>query len=202
MYAFITALVVAQEEHGGGHEAEPVNDPEHLYPHVEELIVGAIAFGVLFFFIAKWVLPRLGALLEERRRKIQGSLEEAEKTKAEAEKVLSGYQEKLREAGAEAGRIIEEARKTAEQMRMDLLAKAEDESRQIVARAQEEVRGERDRAVQALRRQLAEASVELAGRVVGETLDQERHVRLVDQYIDDVKALGGGGNGNGAARES
>ncbi len=198
MYAFITALVVAQEQH----VEEPANDPEHLYPHVEELIVGAIAFGVLFFFIAKWVLPRLGALLEERRRKIQGSLEEAERTKAEAEKVLSGYQEKLREAGAEAGRIIEEARKTAEQMRRDLLAKAEDESRQIVARAQEEVRGERDRAVQALRRQLAEASVELAGRVVGESLDQERHVRLVDQYIDDVKAFGGSGNGNGASRES
>ena len=203
MYAFITALVLAQEEHGGGHE-EPVNDPEHLYPHVEELIVGAIAFAVLFFFIWKWVLPRLGALLEERRQKIQGSLEEAEKTKAEAQQLLSGYQEKLREAGAEAGKIIEEARKTAEQMRKDLVAKAEEESRQIVARAQEEVRGERDRAVGALRRQLAEASVELAGRVVGETLDQERHMRIVEQFIDDVKALGGSGsgNGNGASRGS
>ena len=200
MYAFITALVLAQEEHG----EEPANDPEHLYPHVEELIVGAIAFGVLFFFIAKWVLPRLGTLLEERRQKIQGSLEEAEKTKAEAQQLLSGYQEKLREAGAEAGRIIEEARKTAEQMRKDLVSKAEEESRQIVARAQEEVRGERDRAVQALRRQLAEASVELAGRVVGETLDPERHMRIVDQFIDDVKALGGtgNGNGNGASRGS
>jgi F-type H+-transporting ATPase subunit b len=103
----------------------------------------------------------------------------------------------LREAGAEAGRIIEEARKTAEQMRKDLVTKAEEESRQIVARAQEEARGERDRAVGALRRQLAEASVELAGRVVGETLDQERHMRIVEQYIDDVKALHGTGNGNG-----
>ncbi len=195
MYAFITALVVAQEEH----VEEPVNDPKHLYPHAEELIIGAVAFAVLFFFIWKWVLPRLGALLEERRQKIQGSLEEAEKTKAEAQQLLSGYQEKLREAGAEAGKIIEEARKTAEQMRQDLVAKAEEESRQIVARAQEEVRGERDRAVAALRRQLAEASVELAGRVVGETLDQERHMRIVEQFIDDVKALG---SSNGASRES
>jgi F-type H+-transporting ATPase subunit b len=188
-------LVVAQEEHGG--ETEAVNDPKHLYPHIQELIIGAIAFGVLFFFVAKWVLPKLGALLEERRQKIQGSLEEAEKTKAEAQQLLSGYQEKLREAGAEAGRIIEEARKTAEQMRKDLVTKAEEESRQIVARAQEEVRGERDRAVGALRRQLAEASVELAGRVVGETLDQERHMRIVEQFIDDVKALN---TGNGASR--
>ena len=194
MIAFITALVVAQEEH----VEEPVNDPEHLYPHLEELIVGAIAFAVLFFFIAKWVLPRLGKLLEERRQKIQGSLEEAERAKRDADQLLADYEQKLRDAGTEAGKIIEEARKTAEQMRQDLVAKAEDESRQIVAKAQEEVRGERDRAILSLRRELAEASVELAGRVVGETLDKERHVRLVEQFIDDVQGMSAGnGNGNG-----
>jgi F-type H+-transporting ATPase subunit b len=192
--AFITALVVAQE-----HGEEPVNDPEHLYPHLEELIVGAIAFGVLFFFVAKWVLPRLGKLLDERRAKIQGSLEEAEKAKRDADQMLAEYQQKLRDAGSEAGRIIEESRKTAEQMRKDLLAKAEDESRQIVAKAQEEVRAERDRAVQSLRRELAEASVELAARVVGETLDKERHVRLVEQFIDEVGSMPSG-NGNGEGR--
>jgi F-type H+-transporting ATPase subunit b len=195
LIAFITALVVAQEEH----VEEPVNDPEHLYPHLNELIVGAIAFGVLFFFIAKWVLPRLGKLLDERRAKIQGSLEEAEKAKSDADKLLADYQQKLRDAGSEAGRIIEESRKTAEQMRKDLLAKAEDESRQIVAKAQEEVRAERDRAVQSLRRELAEASVELAARVVGESLDKERHVRLVEQFIDEVGSMSSG-NGNGEGR--
>jgi F-type H+-transporting ATPase subunit b len=195
LIAFITALVVAQEEHA----PEPANDPEHLYPHVEELIVGAVAFAVLFFFVARWVLPRLGKILEERRQKIQGSLEEAERAKQNADKLLADYQQKLRDAGSEAGRIIEESRKTAEQMRKDLLAKAEDESRQIVAKAQEEVRAERDRAVQSLRRELAEASVELAARVVGESLDKERHVRLVEQFIDEVGSMSSG-NGNGEGR--
>jgi F-type H+-transporting ATPase subunit b len=64
-----------------------------------------------------------------------------------------------------------------------------------VAKAQEEVRAERDRAVQSLRRELAEASVELAARVVGETLDKERHVRLVEQFIDEVGSMSSG-NGN------
>ena len=194
MYAFLAAIQVAQEEHA----PEPVNDPEHLYPHLEELIIGAIAFGVLFFFVAKWVLPRLGKLLDERRAKIQGSLEEAEKAKQDADSMLEQYQEKLRDAGSEAGKVIEEARKTAEQMRKDLLAKAEDESRQIVAKAQEEVRAERDRAVQALRRELAEASVELAARVVGESLDKERQLRLVEQYIDEVSGMSSNGNGKGS----
>ena len=193
MYAFLAALQIAQE-----HGEEPVNDPEHLYPHLEELIVGAIAFGVLFFFVAKWVLPRLGKLLDERRAKIQGSLEEAEKAKRDADNMLAEYQQKLRDAGTEAGKVMEEARKTAEQMRKDLLAKAEDESRQVVAKAQEEVRAERDRAVQSLRRELAEASVELAARVVGESLDKERQMRLVEQYIDEVAGMSSNGNGKGS----
>jgi F-type H+-transporting ATPase subunit b len=181
--AFITAIVVAQEQ------VEETNEPKDLYPHLNELVVGAIAFGVLFFFVWKWVLPRLGRVLEERRQAIQGSLEEAEKARRDADQLLAQYEQRLRDAGSEAGRIIEEARKTAEQMRKDLLARAEEEANQMVARAQEEVRGERDRAIQSLRRQLAEASVELAGRVVGETLDRDRHVRLVEQYIDDVVGM-------------
>jgi F-type H+-transporting ATPase subunit b len=112
--------------------------------------------------------------------------------------MLAEYQQKLRDAGTEAGKVMEEARKTAEQMRKDLLAKAEDESRQIVAKAQEEVRAERDRAVQALRRELAEASVELAARVVGESLDKERQMRLVEQYIDEVAGMSSNGNGKGS----
>jgi F-type H+-transporting ATPase subunit b len=180
---FITALVLAQET------GEEVNEPKDLYPHLNELIVGAIAFAILFFFTWKWVLPRLGKLLEERRQKIQGNLEEAERARREADQLLAEYRQKLHDAGTEGSRIIDEARKTAEQMRGDLLAKAEDESRQIVAKAQEEIRAERDRAVHALRRELAEASVELAGRVVGETLDKERHVRLVEQFIDEVTGM-------------
>jgi F-type H+-transporting ATPase subunit b len=191
LHAFVTALIVAQE-----HVEEEVNEPKDLYPHLNELIVGAIAFGVLFFFVWKWVLPRLNKVLEERRQKIQGSLEEAEKTRRDADQLLERYQQQLRDAGTEASRIIEEARKTAEQMRKDLLAKAEDESHQIVAKAQEEVRAERDRAVQSLRRELAEASVDLAGRVVGETLDKERHVRLVERFIDEVQGMSSG-NGEG-----
>jgi F-type H+-transporting ATPase subunit b len=188
LIAFITALVVAQE-------AEHTNDPKDLYPHLNELIVGAVAFGVLFFFVSKWVLPRLGKILEERRQKIQGNLEEAERAKRDADQLLAEYRQKLHDAGTEAGKIIEEARKTAEQMRKDLIAKAEDESRQIVGKAQEEIRAERDRAVQSLRRELAEASVDLAGRVVGETLDKERHVRLVEQFIDEVNGMSSS-NGN------
>jgi len=79
-------------------EPEPANDVKDLYPHWEELLVGALAFAVLFYFMWKWVLPRISKLLEERRDKIQGDLERAEETRrklydmAATEKLLiQGY---------------------------------------------------------------------------------------------------------------
>jgi F-type H+-transporting ATPase subunit b len=172
--------------------AENVNDKADLYPHWQELIVGALAFAVLFFFTWKWVLPRVNTMLDERRQKIQGELENAERSKREADQTLVQYREQLANAREDANQIIEEARKTADQLRRDLMGKAEQESQQVLVRAQEEIRAERDRVFQELRAQVAEISVELAGRVVGEELDQSRHERLIQDYIDQVARSGNG----------
>jgi F-type H+-transporting ATPase subunit b len=76
-------------------------------------------------------------------------------------------------------------------MQRDLLAKAEEESRQVVAKAQEEIRAERDRVFEELRSSVAELSVTVAERVVGESLTKERHLKLVDGYIDELTKKGG-----------
>jgi F-type H+-transporting ATPase subunit b len=175
MLGFITVL--AQES---------VSDKKDLYPHASELIVGAIAFGILFFFMWKWVIPRLNTLLDERRAQIQGQLESAEQTRQQAERELADYRQQLAGAREEANRIIEEARATAEQFRRDIQGKAEEESRLTVVRAQDEIRAERDRVFNELRTQVGEIAVGLAGRVVGAELDTKSHERLIDDYIDQV----------------
>jgi F-type H+-transporting ATPase subunit b len=169
---------------------EEANDAADLYPHWEELVVGALAFAILFFFMWKWVLPRINTLLEERRQKIQGDLERAEQTRTEADQLLADYRSQLANARQEANRIIEEARGTAEQLRRDLQARAEQESQATVARAQDEIRAERDRVFQELRAEVADIAVGLAGRVVGESLDATAHQRLIDEYIDEVAGSG------------
>ena len=178
--------------------AADLNDKADLYPHWQELIVGAIAFAILFFFTWKWVLPRVNTMLEERRRKIQGELEQAEHAKTEADNLLGQYRQQLASAREDANRIIEEARKTADQLRRDLMQKAEQESQQTLVRAQDEIRAERDRVFQELRAQVAEIAVDLAGRVVGEELDRSRHERLIEDYIDQV-ARSGNDNGDRSA---
>lgn len=188
--------VVAQEEH----TEEPGAAEEHnpLIPEIEELIPGAIAFLIVFFVLWRFAFPRLNEAMKARTEKIQGDLEKAEGARSDAESALRKYEEQLREARAEAGTIIDEARKTADQMRRDILAKAEDESRQMVARAQEEIRAERDRALQDLRSEVGVISVDLAERVVGQSLDRDRQLKLVDDYIAEL-TTGNGKKGGGGS---
>ena len=190
MLATIVTLLAQAETH----VEEETNDAKDLYPHWEELLVGAIAFAILFYFMKKWVLPRVNSMLEERRQKIQGELENAEHTRSEAGQILEEYRQQLAGAREESGRIIEEARRTAEQLRRDAETRAEEEAQAIVARAQDEIRAERDRVFQELRSQIGEISVELAARIVGQSLDDTAHQRLIDEYIDEVAT---GGNGQG-----
>ena len=194
MFALIASILAQAEEH-----AEEVSDAKDLYPAVGELIVGLIAFAVLFFFTWKWVIPSFKKVLEERREKIQGEMERAEATRKEAEKLQEEYRTQLGGAREEANKIIEEARATAEQLRRDLQAKAEEEAQATVARGQDEIRAERDRAFQELRAQIGSIAVELAERVVGEALDEKAHKRLIDEFIDEV-ASSASSNGNGKGK--
>jgi F-type H+-transporting ATPase subunit b len=171
---------------------EAVSDKKDLYPHLSEIIVGAIAFGIVFAFMAKWVIPRLNKILEDRRNKIQGDLERAEATRREADAELARYREQLANAREEANRIIEEGRKTAEQLRTDLQAKAEQEAGATVARATEEIRAERDRVLRELSTQVGQIAVELAERVVEKELDKATQQQLVDQFIEEVSGSGNG----------
>ena len=100
-----------------------------------------IVFGLLW----KFAFPALNKMLAERSSKIQGEMERAEATRGEADRLLADYRSQLAGARDESNRIIEEARKTADQLRRDVQAKAEQEAQATVARAQEEIRAERDR---------------------------------------------------------
>jgi F-type H+-transporting ATPase subunit b len=185
----VRGLPLAQEHAGTETQQEEEHNP--ILPEADELIFGGLAFLLVFAALARFAFPRLNQGLEARRRKIQEDLEKAERAKGDADQLLARYEEQLRDARGEANRVLEEARKTADSMRRDLLAKAEDEYRQILARAQEEIRAERDRANEELRRSVAELSVQLAERIVGESLTQERHLKLVDGYIDELSKKDG-----------
>lgn len=176
VHAVIAAVPLAAE----GSSSNPI------LPATNELIVGIIAFAVLFLILSRLAFPRANQALEERTRNIEGKLEHAERERRRAEELLRRYQEKLAGAEAEAQRIIDEARANAERLRKELAAKAEAEADRMIARGREEIQAERDRAVRALRNEVGTLAVELASRVVGDALDREAQLRLIDQYIEQL----------------
>jgi F-type H+-transporting ATPase subunit b len=172
------ALVLAQE--AGGESANPI------LPAWNELIWGAIAFFILLFLMYRTVWPQVNKAYQDRRAAIEGKLEEAERERAEAEKLLERYRQRLAAAEDETQRLLEEARAGAERVRRDLVAKAEADAERQLERARQAIRAERDQAIRQLRVEVGTLAVELATRVVGESLDGERQVRLVDRYIDQL----------------
>jgi F-type H+-transporting ATPase subunit b len=190
--------VLAQEEQTTQGQAEEHNP---ILPELDELIFGGLAFLLVFVVLWRYAIPSIGEGLAKRREKIREDLEKAEKTRSEAEQLLARYEERLKEARGEASRIIEEARKTAESVRKDMLTKAEDEARQVVARAQQEIQAERDRTFEELRDQVGELSIEVASRLIGESLDKRRQAKLVDEYIEEIVKSGNGQRAEAERRE-
>ena len=178
-------LVVAAEEEREGIDL--------VLPEGAELLWGFIAFVIVFIVLNKVAFPKLRQMIEEREKKIQGDLEEADKAKNEANKELEDYKKKLAEARSEANRIIEEARQSAEQVRQDIIAKAEHDAEATVARAQDQIEAERNRTVQELQSTIADMSIELAEKVVGRSLDDKSQREFVDAYIKEVGAMSGNG---------
>jgi F-type H+-transporting ATPase subunit b len=85
--------------------------------------------------------------------------------------------------------MIEDARATAEQMRAELLARAEADAEQILAKARGEAESERDRALADARKQVGSISVDLASQIVGESLNAKTHEALVNRYLADLEKL-------------
>src|SRR2546421_856394 len=161
------------------------NSELRITPHADELILAAIAFGILVVFLVKKVFRRLQKAMEERTKKIQGQREEAERPKREADEVLEQYRAQLAGARAEVKKIIDEGKRTADALRADLTAKAEQQAQEIVARAQADVASERDRAMQQLRTTLGDLSIQLASKVIERELQQPDTARaLVDRAIE------------------
>ena len=157
-----------------------------LIPESSELIAGVIAFGIIFFFVWKWVLPTLKTTLENRQAAIKSDLEAAEAAKVEAESLRADYRNQLASARDEASEIVESSRQAGESVKADIVARAEAEAESIKERAQDELAAERDRASAAIRREVVSLSLDVAEKVVGQSLDRDGQQALVEQYIDDL----------------
>lgn len=180
---FLTAMTVLAQE------GEGTSNTSLVLPEPSELIAGIIAFSIVFFFVWRWAMPTIRETLENRRQAITGQMDAAEKAKQEAESLLTDYRAQLAEAKTEGSRLIEEARQSADQMKADILARAEQDADGIRAKAREEAAGEMSRALSDAKAQVGDISVDLAGKIVGESLDADAHKALIERYLADLEKI-------------
>ncbi|MHB8512365.1 MAG: F0F1 ATP synthase subunit B [Actinomycetota bacterium] len=167
------------------------SDTRFILPEKSELLWGSIAFGLVALALIKFVFPMYRKTQAERTARIKGSLEDAESQKTAADKLVEEYRARLANAQAEANRIIEEAKKTAESLKRDLNAKAEAEAQEIVNRARTEVTSEKERAMAELRTNVADLTIKVAEKVIGKELANESAQRaFVDQTITELSRMG------------
>jgi len=171
--------------------AEGPEEHNPILPIWQEVVVGTIAFGILCFVLMKFVFPRMNQMYEARVEAIEGGLLRAEKAQAQANELLAQYKAQLAEARLEAARIRDEARADAEGIRQDVLAKAREESERIIAAGREHLAGERQTIVRELRGEMGALAVTLAGKIVGESLEDEvRRKGTVQRFLSELETAG------------
>jgi len=164
-----------------------------LVPQTAEIVVALITFGILFWFVAKVVVPRFEQAYAERTAAIEGGLEKAEQAQAQASAALEQYQAQLADARGEASQIREQARTQGASILAEMREQAQAEADRLVANAHTQIEAERVAALTSLRAEVGSLATDLAEKIVGEALtDDERQQRVIDRFLADIEAQNSG----------
>ncbi|MFF9057930.1 F0F1 ATP synthase subunit B [Streptomyces sp. NPDC014882] len=159
-----------------------------LVPPIPELVIGLIAFVIVFGFLAWKLLPNINKVLEERREAIEGGIEKAEAAQTEAKSVLEQYKAQLAEARHEAARLRQEAQEQGATLIAEMRAEGQRQREEIVAAGHTQIAADRKAAASALRQDVGKLATELAGKLVGESLeDHARQSRVIDRFLDELE---------------
>ncbi|MCY7373492.1 MAG: F0F1 ATP synthase subunit B [Spirochaetaceae bacterium] len=184
-------LVVAEEE-----------EPNPLLPHLSELIVGSIAFALLLGFLSWKVFPVFEKTFSERRDAIEGGMERAKTAEEEAKETLAQYREQLADARHEAARLRETAREQGAAIIVEMREKAQSEAERLTEQAHQQIEADKSQALNQLRTEVGTLATVLAGRIVGESLeDDARQRRVVDRFLSELESRADSG-ATSAADES
>jgi F-type H+-transporting ATPase subunit b len=175
-------------EHAAGFLAAETKNPNPLFPDAAEMVFGIFAFVVVLAVLAKVLLPRIQQTLAERTDAIEGGIKRAEEAQDEAQRLLEQYKEQLAEARHEAARLREEAREQGAQIIAEMREQAQTEAQRVIDQAHSQIEADRQQAFTRLRTEIGELAVDLAGRIVGESLEDEARRRgTVDRFLDQLE---------------
>jgi F-type H+-transporting ATPase subunit b len=171
------ALLLAQEENGGGDLISPV-------PGL--MIWTIVTFAIVFFILRRFAFGRIQRTIDQRRERIREALDEADKARAEARELRELTKKEREEAKAERERILEETRRQAQAQSERSRQQADDDLKRRLEENRRELEAENRRLREQIRRDVVELTLLAAEKVTGKTLDADDQRRLVDEAIEEV----------------
>src|SRR5215204_4933426 len=186
-------LVLAAEDGGGSFLVSP---------NVGLMIWTLLAFGITLYLLNKLAFPRIAEALDRRRNAIEESIQHAEQAKREADELLEEYRARLREAREQAEDITVRARKAADSLGDEAKAQANQQREELMERTRRDIEAETKRALDEIRKEVANLTVIATEKVTRKSLTPEDHRRLIEEALGEVDftTLAGHEQGNGGKR--
>ncbi len=169
-----------------------------ITPDVGLMIWTLVVFGISLYILNKAVFPRLRETLDKRQHSIEETIDAAERTRGEADKLLDEYRERLREAREQADEIVQRARQTAESHENRSVEEAQAKREEMMEQSRRDIQAETRRALEAIRSEVADLTVMATERVTRKVLTEEDQRRLVEDALKelDFSALSAGSSAN------
>jgi F-type H+-transporting ATPase subunit b len=171
-------LLVAAEDSGGGNFL--------VSPELGLMLWALLAFGATLYLLNKLAFPRIAEALDRRRRAIDESMDAAERAKREADELLEEYRARLREAREQSEDIVARARKAADNLADETKAEASKQREELLAAARRDIEHETRRALDELRREVADLTVTATEKITRKSLTEEDHRRLIEEALQEV----------------
>ena len=180
----------ASDEGGGAFLVEP---------GLGLMIWTMLAFIFTMVVLSKLAFPRIREAIEERAKKINTEIEAAERTRQEADQLLAGYRERLKEAREQADDIVSRAKKAGDNAKAEATEEGRHKREELLAAAKKDIESETKRSLERIRKEIADLTVLATERVTRKALTGEDHKRLVEEALGEVdfSALAGGSSARG-----
>ena len=153
-----------------------------------DLIVVTLSFLILLLALKKFAWSSISEIMNKRADKIANDLDNAEKSRNEAEKLAAKRQEQLMNSRSEAADIIKNAKDSGEQSRQNILRETQLEVSRLKEKAQADISQEREQTMNAIKDDVALLSIQIAEKILNKEISTETHEALINQYIEGLSA--------------
>ena len=157
-----------------------------LIPDMNEFVPMLVAFLIILVVLAKFGWPVVDNIITTRENTINDALKKSEEAQAEAERTLEEYKRQLEETKAQSAQILAEAKKTGEAVKADITAKAQAEAAAMIEKAHAAIEADKKAAIAELQGSVADTSVAVASRLIGENLSDDEHRAIIERYVNEA----------------